>query len=80
MYPNPTTGEAYVHFNLNSEACVKLSVKDLLGREILQLADKNFLPGEQTLQIASDGALTPGIYFVNMSVNGANMSQKMIVK
>ncbi len=80
MYPNPTTGEAYVHFNLNSEARVKLSVKDVLGREILQVADKNFLPGEQTLQIARDGALTPGIYFVNMSVNGASMSQKMIVK
>lgn len=80
MYPNPTTGEAFVHFNLSAETQVNITVKDVLGREVLQIADKKYQAGEQTIQIASDGVLTPGVYFVNMSVNGANMSHKMIVK
>lgn len=80
MYPNPTTGEAFVHFNLSNEAQVKLSVTDLLGREVLQIANQKYTAGEQTIQVATEGALTPGVYFVNMSVNGATMSHKMIVK
>jgi hypothetical protein len=80
MYPNPSNGEAFVHFNLSTQAQVKLTVKDLLGRDVLTVADQLFPAGEQTLQIATEGSLKPGIYFVNMSVNGANMSHKMIVK
>jgi hypothetical protein len=80
LYPNPTNGETSVHFNLSNSASIKISVKDLLGREVIQVADKNFAAGEQTIAINSNNQLQPGAYFVNVTVNGATMSRKMIVK
>jgi hypothetical protein len=79
LYPNPANEATNIHFNLSDGAKVKISVMDILGREVMKVADRDFAAGEQNIQINVNNTLPDGAYFVNMSVNGATMSTKLIV-
>ncbi len=80
LYPNPTNGETNLNFSLNDAANVKINVLDVMGREVLPIIENHYGPGEQTLIINKDNSLAPGIYFVNLSLNGAKMSSKLIIR
>ncbi|MDI1353441.1 MAG: M43 family zinc metalloprotease [bacterium] len=80
MYPNPTASGANVHFNLSNASAVKISVLDILGKEVLDVTDQTYPVGEQTISFNQHNELQKGIYFVNLSVNGATMSGKLIVQ
>ena len=79
VYPNPTNGETNVNFNLNDPATIKISVLDIMGREVLPATENNYSAGEQTITINKGNTLSKGVYFVNLSYNGAKMSSKLIV-
>lgn len=80
LYPNPTDGDAVVHFNTSNSAKVAITVKDMLGRDVLKVADKTYDAGEQNININAASQLQSGIYLVNMNINGAVISRKLIVK
>jgi len=79
MYPNPTTGESNLSFNLNDPSTIKVNVVDVMGREVLALTENKYNAGEQTIIINKDNTLAKGVYFVNLSLNGAKMSRKLII-
>ena len=79
LFPNPSTGETNVTFNLNDAATVKVSVLDIMGREVLPTIENNYNPGEQTITVNKDKTLSKGVYFINLSHNGAKMSRKLII-
>lgn len=79
MYPNPTTGETNLTFNLNESALMTMNVVDILGKEVIATTNHQMNAGEQTLSVNKDNKLTKGIYFVNLSMNGAKMSRKLII-
>lgn len=74
-YPNPATAE--VHFNLQSNDNVNVTVYNLLGQEVKsQLVSSH----QNRVNIAVDD-LQPGIYFCRFSVNGEVLkTEKFIVK
>jgi len=80
MFPNPSNGQVTVKFSLNDPATVKINVVDILGKEVLPVTFTNYTAGEQAITINKNATLAKGIYFVNFSVNGANMSKKLIIK
>jgi len=80
LYPNPANGEATIKFNLHDAANIKVDVVDVLGRNVLPAIENNFGAGEQTLSINKNKELSKGIYFVNLSLNGAKMSKKLIIE
>jgi PKD repeat protein len=80
LYPNPSKGEATIKFNLHDAANVKIDVIDVLGKKVLPTADLNMAPGEQTYSINKNNSLNKGIYFVNLSINGAKMSKKLVIE
>lgn len=80
LYPNPSDNEAFVRFNLHDGAKVGITVTDLVGREVIRMADTNYSAGEQVISINKDGKLNPGVYFVNMTVNGAVMTAKLSIQ
>lgn len=80
LYPNPTSAQAVVKFKLNDAAQVNLDVIDVLGKKVLPSTTINVAPGEQSITINKNNSLSPGIYFVNLSVNGAKMSKKLIIE
>jgi len=79
LYPNPTTGETNLNFTLNNAATVKMLVVDLLGKEMTAPYSYQMAAGEQSLPVNKDARLAKGIYFVNLTVDGAKMSRKLIV-
>lgn len=79
MYPNPTNNQTNLKFNLNDPADIKISVCDLLGREVLPVADKKYPAGEQIIVINENNVLSKGVYFVNLSYNGTKLSAKLVI-
>ncbi len=79
IFPNPSNGEVTVKFNLNDAANVSLNVVDILGKEVLPSTNYNLNAGEQSISINKNSGLSKGIYFVNLSVNGAKMSKKLVI-
>ncbi len=80
LYPNPATSESFVKFTLNDAANVKVSVTDIAGKEVIPAISNNFSPGEQSISINKNNSLSKGIYFVNISLNGAKMCKKLIIQ
>ncbi len=75
-YPNPATGEATVPFSLREAAHVRLTVFDVLGREVALLADGPLEAGEHT--VAFDGrALPSGAYFLRLDVAGSAQTRPL---
>jgi len=80
LYPNPSSSETTLRFNLQTTSAVKISLLDVLGKEVKIIANQTLAAGEQNFSVNSDEALSKGIYFVNLNVNGAIMSQKLVIK
>lgn len=80
VYPNPVNGTVAVNFSLAQESDVMISVTDAQGR-LVQVIQSNAMmtAGEQRIMWNSEG-LASGIYFMNLTVNGANTVQRMVVQ
>lgn len=79
LYPNPTNGAANINFNLSDASAIKINVVDVLGKNVLPEINSNLSAGQQNFTINKDNTLPKGIYFVNLSLNGAKMSSKLII-
>lgn len=79
MYPNPTNDQTNVKFNLNDPADIKISVYDLLGKEVLPVTNQKYPAGEQIITINENDVLSKGVYFVNLSYNGTKLSAKLVI-
>ncbi len=69
-YPNPFNNQTVIKFSVNENSYVKLSVFDILGREIKSLVKENKNPGVyETHWNASDNegkVVASGIYFIRL--------------
>ncbi|MBX3163161.1 MAG: T9SS type A sorting domain-containing protein [Bacteroidetes bacterium] len=79
LYPNPTDNEATLKFTLADASAIKINVIDVTGRVLLNVIDNSFTAGEHTISINKNNTLEQGIYFVNMTVNGKSVTQKLLV-
>jgi hypothetical protein len=77
--PNPSNGETNVKFSLNDASNVKVSVMDMIGKEVVPATESQFEAGEHNVIVNKGATLPKGVYFVNLSVNGAKMSRKLII-
>ena len=76
-YPNPFNASTTIHFKVPSEAQVRLTVFDAIGRKVSVLTDRVYPPGEYDLNWnANDFA--SGVYFYRMESEGKLLGmQKM---
>lgn len=75
-YPNPTTGTTTVPFSLREAAHVRLTVYDVLGREVAVLADEPMEAGDHT--VLFDGSNLPnGAYFTRLDVVGSAQTRPL---
>ena len=76
--PNPSFGETTFQYNLATAAFVNISVFDMNGKLVSQVLSENQVAGaHQATWLAED--LPNGIYFYNMTINGANASGKIVL-
>ncbi|GAB5536671.1 MAG: hypothetical protein Rubg2KO_29200 [Rubricoccaceae bacterium] len=67
--PNPTSGTAEAMLTLRSEAYVRVTIFDTLGRQVQRLVD-GVLPEGETALVIPEG-LVPGTYALRVEVPGA---------
>lgn len=77
-WPNPFTTETMFSYTLETAGTVRLSVHDMLGRQVALLAEGWKAAGRHTLVFGAHD-LPAGIFFVRLQA-GARVETKMIVR
>jgi hypothetical protein len=77
IFPNPTFNVSYINLNLNTAANVDVRVINNMG-QIMASKDYGKLSGLQLLPMHTDNYM-PGIYYVQIMVNGKVTTQKLLV-
>ena len=78
VVPNPSHGRAQLTFALPHESRVHVGVVDLQGREVLTLADGVYGAGRHVAQMSAEAKLSPGLYFVRMTVPGKTLTTRFM--
>jgi hypothetical protein len=75
VYPNPTTGNSFISYDLNAASDVSVEVIGMLGQVVFtQNLGEQF--GAQVLNVNLSG-LNAGIYMVNLVVDGKTVSKRI---
>ncbi len=75
-YPNPFNPTTTIDFYIPSEGNVKVSVYDMLGKEVAQLSNEYRSQGQYQLQWNA-GSLASGLYFVKLNHSEGSLTQKV---
>jgi len=78
LFPNPSAGDVVVAFELPYEQQYNLQVFDLAG-QTRHRQEAMGVAGENTL-ILRRALFSPGIYFLNLHVKGANARKRLIIR
>ncbi|MEO8513545.1 MAG: SBBP repeat-containing protein [Ignavibacteria bacterium] len=77
-YPNPFNPATSIRFDLPRQSFVRVSVYDVLGREVENLVNEQLKAGEY--MIKWDAArYSSGIYFYSIATDGYQITKKMIL-
>ena len=77
-YPNPFNPSTKIRFDIPKSSLVKLSVYDMIGREVAVLVNSEIKPGSYEYQW--DGAnVASGVYFYKLQTEGFVQVKKMIL-
>lgn len=77
VYPNPTSTDATVKFNLNNASDVAVSVYDVTGKLMMNSALGNLNAGTHQMEVAAKD-WNSGVYFVNITSNGTTVTKKFV--
>ena len=77
-YPNPSRSEIRIPFELEKTVDTRISVTDLLGREVRTLIDNTMVSGRHEIQMNVRG-LAPGLYFIHAQLGDYRQSRQFIV-
>ncbi|HPA99400.1 MAG TPA: T9SS type A sorting domain-containing protein, partial [Candidatus Marinimicrobia bacterium] len=77
-YPNPFNSSTTIGYTIPQKSNVKLTVLDLLGREVMELVDSEQNPGEHQVLIRAD-QLASGCYFYRLKYKDQILVGKMLL-
>ena len=80
VYPNPAEDNSVISFNLTEKATIRLSICDILGRNVMNITEGELKAGEHQYAVDASQKLKSGIYFIRMNLNNREFTQKLIVK
>jgi hypothetical protein len=79
-YPNPFNPQTTIPYEVNKAGAVKITIYDMLGREITLLVNKFHSPGTYTATWNAGSAVSSGIYFYRLeSGNYQSQMMKMVM-
>ena len=78
-FPNPTDGQMFVQFEVVKDSDVDLDVKDLLGRELLNVLNQKMPAGKYKYEIHLS-TLNNGIYLLTLETKESINHNKIIVQ
>jgi PKD repeat protein len=80
IYPNPSSGNVNIVFNLSEKHNISVNVMDLLGRVVETNSAKYYPSGQTLITIGNKSVYQAGVYFVNIDVDGQHISKKVIIQ
>ncbi len=80
IYPNPTTASAIVEFTSPVNSKVNVSVFDVMGRMVEEIAFDSIAGIATKYSVNKNGNLKGGIYFISLSLNGQKITKKLIIE
>jgi len=78
VFPNPTTGDATVAFELAAAGAVTVEVLDGLGRRVASVSDRTFAAGPALVEVPSS-TLAPGLYLVRVRTDASMVTTRFSV-
>jgi hypothetical protein len=82
-WPNPVSEVTVVRFALAEPAMVRVTVHDMLGREVAVIAEGRYGAGPHTAQwdgtTGGGHPVGPGLYFVSIETGGHTSTSKIVV-
>jgi hypothetical protein len=77
-YPNPFNPSTKINFDIAVSGNVKLTVIDMLGREVSTLVNSKMEPGTYTADFNAEG-LTSGVYFYRLEKGSFIETKRMVL-
>ena len=77
-YPNPFNPTTTINYTLKTTGMTRLTVYDVLGREVAVLVNGTQSQGSHTATFQAD-RLASGIYFYRLESSGSTMTKKMLL-
>ena len=78
-YPNPFNPSTVISYDLASTGVVRLTVYDILGREVERLVDATQSAGSHQVRFDGSG-LASGVYIYRLQTPGAVLERKMVLE
>ena len=78
-FPNPSSNDVTIAFDLKSNNNVNIKLVNLVGQEVMNIANDHFSAGANEVKFNVSN-LTGGVYFYTMTVDGVSQSQKIMIK
>lgn len=77
IYPNPATDQFNIATNFKKPAMVKISVTNILGKEVFR-QETNQTPDQKLIRVNAS-ELPAGIYLVNIAAEGKQVTQRVTI-
>ena len=77
-YPNPFNSGTVIEYNVPEEAHVRITVHDILGREVTELLNETRAPGLHEVRF-DGGNLASGMYFYKLVSPAGIQTKKMLL-
>jgi len=77
-FPNPFNPSTSIAFSIGKAQTVRLSVFDLLGREVATLVNKTLTSGNYTVQFDAS-SLSSGMYIYRLQAGTQTITKKMML-
>jgi hypothetical protein len=78
VFPNPFNSSAIILFSLNRSSEIKLSLTDLLGREVAVLSEGRYGAGRYSARLNGE-SLSNGVYFARLEADGFKAVTKVVL-
>ena len=80
LYPNPSSESSTLSLTLPENDFISVTISDVLGRNIVNIAEGNYPEGLNTFSIPVKEKLNKGIYFIKLSCGEYNHIVKFIAE
>ena len=77
-YPNPFNPHTTIMYELSTTNHIKLTIIDVLGKEVATLVNGTEGPGYKSFNVNSDG-LASGIYYYRLETTSISQTKKLLL-
>lgn len=70
VYPNPVNDQINISLRLDRDIMLSVKITDLLGNDVVKLANERASAGEQTKTYSIPNKLNAGMYFLKIEAGG----------